>query len=331
MPVKLSELANLFGCKLEGNPNQVIDSISTLENAKENSLCFFLDSSNIDILSSTRAGCVILTESKKNSCPTSCLLVSDPYLTYAKVASYLYPPPKLDGGNHESASISGDARISSSAKLSENVVIRDNVVIGDNVFIGPNTVIGSNSCIANKSIISENVTIKNNVKIGERCYLHSGCVIGSDGFGFVIEGDEWIPVPQIGGVKIGSDVEIGANSTIDCGTIEDTIISKGVKIDNLVHIGHNVKIGQFTAIAGCGAIAGSTVIGKRCRLGGGASVLGHLDITDDVFINARSTVTKSIYNPGVYSGIIPAQSANIWKRNLVRLKNLDKLFKNYKS
>ena len=327
MPAKLGELADFLNCKLDGDPDQIVDSVSTLEKAEKNSLCFFLDSNKVNILSKTKAGCVILTENMKDKCPSSCILSNDPYLAYAKAARYLYPLPKSNGIKHITAVISERSNISSTAEISENVVIKDNVFIGDNVIIAPNTVIGPNSIIKSDTVISENVTIKSNVQIGNGCFLHPGCVIGSDGFGFANDNDEWKSIPQLGGVKIDSDVVIGANSTIDCGTIDDTFIGKGVKIDNLVHIGHNVRIGEFTAIAGCSAVAGSTIIGKRCRLGGGASIIGHLNITDDVYINAKTTVVKSISTSGTYSGVIPAQEANIWKRNIIRLKDLDKLFK----
>ncbi len=327
MSATLGELSEISGAKLEGDADCVINVVNTLRMAKKGEISFLSNRHYAHQLPLTNASAVILAEEDLKNCPTSSLVTETPYLAYAKIANYLYPAIESSGSIDKSAVIGSESKIDDSVIVSANVVIGDNVIVGAGTFIGPGCVIEDNVVIGENTSLLANISIRYGVVIGKYVTLHPGVVIGADGFGMAQENGEWLNIPQIGSVKIADKVDVGANSTIDRGAIEDTIISKGVKIDNQVQIGHNVIIGEHTAIAGCTGIAGSTVIGKRCMIGGAVSISGHIKIADDVMITGMSGVANSIKSPGVYSSGIPITENKVWRRNVIRFKNLDALFK----
>ncbi len=327
MPATLGELAQVSGARLVGDADCLISSVNTLSLAKNGEITFLSNRHYAHLLPQTTASAVILTEDDYNNCPANSLVCKDPYLVYAKIVNYLYPECKRSGAIHKNAVIGQECNIDTTASISANVVIGDNVTIKAGAYIGPGSVISDNACVgANTSLIA-NVTLCHDVVVGDNVILHPGVVIGADGFGLAQENSVWLKIPQLGAVNIADDVEVGANSTIDRGAIEDTVIGAGVKIDNQVQIGHNVVIGENTAIAGCVAIAGSVTLGKRCQIGGGSCINGHISIADDVIITGMSGVANSIKTSGVYSSALPVMDNAVWRRNVVRYKNLDALIK----
>jgi UDP-3-O-[3-hydroxymyristoyl] glucosamine N-acyltransferase len=327
----LEELSRICGARLEGDADCEINAVNTLSMAKEGQISFLSNRHYASQLPLTKASAIILAEEDLKNCPTNSLVTSSPYLAYAKIANYLYPKMVQQAGVAKSAVIGSGCNIDSSSSISENVVIGDNVLIGPRVYLGPGCVIDDNVRIGENSSLLSNVTLRKNVVLGKNVTLHPGVVIGADGFGMAQENGEWLNIPQIGSVIIGNNVDVGANSTIDRGAIEDTVISDGVKIDNQVQIGHNVIIGEHTAIAGCTGIAGSTVIGKRCMIAGAVAISGHIEIVDDVIITGMSGVANSIKSPGVYSSGLPITDNKTWRRNIVRFKKLDEILKKLKN
>ncbi|MCU7937725.1 MAG: UDP-3-O-(3-hydroxymyristoyl)glucosamine N-acyltransferase [gamma proteobacterium symbiont of Bathyaustriella thionipta] len=321
----LKELADVIGAKIHGDPETFISGIATLEHAGPGDLSFFSNRKYHKYLLETQASIVILHPDDLSNCPSSAILFNDPYLAYAKIATWLTKPKT------QQVEIAANAVLEDNVTLGENISIGAHVVIGtgskigDNVRLHAGCSIADNVTIADSTILYPNVSIYSNVSIGKQCIIHSGAVIGSDGFGIANEQGDWFKVPQLGHVVVGDNVEVGANTTIDRGAIEDTIIENGVKLDNLIQIAHNVRIGENTAIAGCVGIAGSSTIGKYCAIGGGAGILGHLNIADHVHITATSLVTKSITEAGVYSSGTPLQENAQWHKNFIRFKQLDKM------
>jgi len=325
--ITLEKIAEFIGATLIGDSSTEINGISTLSDANENQISYAVSSKYVNSLSNTKAGAVILTKKLKKHCPTNSLIVDDAYLAFAQITHQF---KHYNSPINNSSSI---AKIDSSASV-ENVTIGPGCVIGKNVTIGKNTIIDSNSVIEDEvsigenSHISANVTIQRECQLGKRCTILPGTVIGSEGFGNARdEQKNWQSIAHLGRVCIGDDVSIGANTTIDRGTIDDTVIHNGVKIDNLVQIAHNVIIGENTAIAAMTGIAGTTTIGKRCMIGGMVGIVGHLTITDDVIINATSTVNRSITKPGTYTGFVPLMTHSSWKKAGMWLTKLDKITK----
>ena len=327
MALTLEELARVCGAEVEGRPDCKINAVNTLKSAKEGDISFLSNRHYADVLSTTKASAVILTKDDLDKCPTNALVSSNPYLAYAKVANHLYPKTKCNGGINANVYIAATSRVHETAYISSNVSIGENVVIGKYTNIGPGCVIEDNVSIGNDCSLIANVTLCHDIVLGDDVTLHPGVVIGADGFGIAQTNGKWLKIPQIGSVNIMDDVEVGANSTIDRGAIEDTLIRRGVKIDNQVQIGHNVIIGEDTAIAGCTAIAGSVIIGKRCQIGGASAISGHIEITDDVIITGMSAVANSITTAGVYSSGIPITENKVWRRNVIRFKQLDQIIK----
>ena len=321
----LAKIASEIGAKLIGDADKVITGVGTLQNATDTDISFLANTKYRQYLNSTSAGCVIVTPADLAEVQTNALIIKDPYVAYAKAASLLYPEERSPIGIHPSAVIGENCQIADSARISAQVYIGNTVHIGDNVDIGPGCVIENNVSIATDSRLFANVTLCRKVYIGERARLHPGVVIGADGFGIANENGRWLKIPQVGSVIIGNDVEVGANTTIDRGAIDDTIISNGVKLDNQIQIGHNVFIGEHTVIAGCVGISGSTHVGSHCAIGGGTGIAGHIEITDGVQITGMSMVTKSILTPGSYSSGIPAEPTRDWHRNVIRYRQLEKL------
>lgn len=322
---RLEELARELQVELKGDGQVVVDHLATLKSARAGSLCFLANPLYQNQLQFTQASAVIVRPDCVNSCPNAALVSENPYFTYAKASRLFETRKALSIGVHASANVDPTAVLGDGVRIGPNVVIEPGVVLGEGAEIGPGSVVGTGSSIGSYTRIAANVTLCHGVKLGERCTLHSGVVIGSDGFGFAPTENGWFKIAQVGGVTIGDDVEIGANTTIDRGAIDDTRIGNGVILDNQIQIAHNVEIGDFTAIAGCTGIAGSTKIGKRCTIAGAVGIAGHLEICDNVHITMRSAITKSISNPGSYSSGTAMSETHVWRKNATRFRHLDRL------
>jgi UDP-3-O-[3-hydroxymyristoyl] glucosamine N-acyltransferase len=323
----LAQLAKHVDAELKGSGECAIHSVATLQNAGPGQISFFTNHKYKSDLQVTRASAVILHPDFINDCPVSALIVQNPHAAYARIAQLLYPTAVESSGIHPSAVISAEASIAKSASVSANVVIEGGTTIGERVFIGANTYIGKNTHIGNDSRILANVTICDQVSMGERVLIHPGVVIGADGFGQAYDAGAWVKVPQVGGVRLGNDVEIGANTTVDRGALEDTVIEDGVKLDNQIQIAHNVHLGAHTIIAACTGISGSTKVGHHCMIAGMVGIAGHLTIGDNVSITGKSLVTKSLPEAGSYSSGIPVENTALWHRVHARIKQLDDMAK----
>lgn len=274
-------------------------------------------------LAGTRAGAVILEERFVAECPVSALVAGNPYSVYARVAQFLHPPALARPGIHSSASVAEQALVPESAQVCAFAVVDRGATLGESVVIGEGSIVGPGVSVGDGTRLAPRVVLMQGVSVGRRCRLHPGVVVGSDGFGFARDNAAWSKVPQLGGVVIGDDVEIGANTTIDRGTVEDTVIEDGVKLDNQVQIAHNVRIGAHTVMAAFSGVAGSTRVGTRCMFGGAVVAVGHLTICDDAVFTFRTAVLKSVTEPGTYSGTLGALETRLWRRNAARFKNLD--------
>lgn len=328
----LQFIADFLSAELQGDPDYVIHAVATLQCAKSKDLSFIANSKYQKYLSGTAAGAVIISPVERSVYSGNALIVDNPYLAYAKV-THLFSR-EMSSQTHLidlSAVVASSASIAESVAVSAGVVIGERVVIGDNANIGANTVIGDDCVIGPETVLAANVTLYSDVQLGKNCLVHSGAVLGADGFGFANDRGVWEKIAQLGGVRIGDRVEIGACTTIDRGALENTVISDGVILDNQIQIAHNVFLGENSAIAGCTAVAGSTKIGARCTIAGACGITGHLDIAPDTHITAMSLITKSITEPGVYSsgtGMLPHKK---WKKNVVRFRQLDELARRIKT
>jgi len=321
----IKQLAEFIGASFEGDGDYLIYALASLPSAKENDLAFYTGSAYKKKLKGTSAGCILLQENQKEEFEGNKLLCSDPYLSYAKLTYLFRKKIKGPASIHPSAVIANDVFLGENVTIGPHVVVEQGASIGNGCSIGANSFIGEDSHIGSNSTLYTGVNIYNNVHIGESCTLHSGSVVGADGFGFAPSRDGWCKIYQLGGVRIGNQVEIGAGTSIDRGALDNTIINNGVKIDNQVQIAHNVEIGEHTAIAAATAIAGSTVIGKRCTIAGCVGIVGHITITDDVHITGMATITKSISQPGSYSSGVPMSETKAWRKNAARFNQLDDL------
>ena len=325
MPISLGELATRFGCELIGDPDIEVSDVASLPNATGNSLTFLSSAAYKEQLPSTKAAVVVLKPEDAAECPVAALLHDDPYACYARMAAMICPPPRYEPGVHPTAVVDASATVASSAHLAPHVVVGERSVIGENVYVGPGSVIGPDCSIGDDCRLVANVSLARAVTIGKRCIFHPGVVLGSDGFGNAMSPEGWIKVPQLGGVRIGNDVEIGASSTVDCGAIDDTVIEDGVRIDNLCMIAHNVHVGAHTAMAAMTGIAGSTTIGKRCLFAGQGGAVGHITICDDVTIGGKSFASKDITEPGTYLSSFPAEPARDWTKNVAHFRRIEAL------
>jgi UDP-3-O-[3-hydroxymyristoyl] glucosamine N-acyltransferase len=319
----VAELAERFGLSFSGDGARVIDGVGTLAGAGPSQLSFLSNSKYTTQLAAARAGVVVLREEDLADCPTAALVARDPYVAYARIAALFERLPAAPAGIHSSAVVAAGAQVSASASIGPGCVIADGVVIGDGVVLGPHCIIGEDCTVGAQSRLVARVTLVTRVTLGQRVLVHPGAVIGSDGFGLAFDKDHWIKLPQLGGVRIGDDCEIGANTTIDRGALDDTVLEEDVRLDNQIQIAHNVHVGAHTAMAGCAAVAGSAKIGRYCMIGGNAGVLGHLELADRVTITAKSLVTHSIREPGEYSSGVPLQDNRQWRKNAARFKHLD--------
>ncbi|QOJ31315.1 MAG: UDP-3-O-(3-hydroxymyristoyl)glucosamine N-acyltransferase [Gammaproteobacteria bacterium] len=322
----LAALAVRHGCELHGDPDVTVDHVATLAAAGPGALAFLANPRYRAQLAGTRASAVVLDAESAAACPTACLVSSNPYLAYARLAADLHPLPPPRPGVAAGARVAESARLGAGTQVDAGAVIGEDAVVGARVVIGANAVIGAGCAIGDDTRIMAAVVLCERVRIGRRCLVHPGAVIGSDGFGNARgPGGAWTRVPQLGSVVIGDDVSIGACTTIDRGAIEDTSIGDGVRLDNHIQVGHNVSIGSHTAIAAMTGISGSTRIGARCIIGGHCGFAGHIVVADDVVISGGAKVTNSIGRPGLYSGAIPADEARQWRKNAVRFGQLDQL------
>ncbi|MCS6948257.1 MAG: UDP-3-O-(3-hydroxymyristoyl)glucosamine N-acyltransferase [Steroidobacteraceae bacterium] len=322
---RLGDLAVEFGCELRGDPSVEVDSVAALADARPGQLSYIANPRLRQQLATTRASAVVLDRSLIEVCPVAALVHANPHATFARIAQRLHPPPVARPGVHPSAVVAPDAAIDPSAEIGPLCCVGPGAVIGPRALIGPGCHIAAGAQIGADVRLVARVTVCERVVIGPRCVIHPGAVLGGDGFGNARDQDGWVRVPQLGTVRLGADVDVGCNTTIDRGTFGDTVIEDGVRLDNQIQIGHNCRIGAHTAIAGCVGIAGSVTIGKRCMLAGDVGIAGHLTICDDVVITARTMITASIDEPGVYSGGWPGVPAAQWRRTVAELNRLGKL------
>lgn len=320
MSLSLGELAVRFGCELRGDPDTHVEHVATLANADARSLAFLANPRYRHQLATTRAAAVVLGAASAAECPTAILLSDNPYATYARIAAILHPPSAVVPGIHPTALVAPSAHIDPSAQIGAYCTIGERVVVGARSLVGPHSSLEEGVELGADVRLAARVTLGPRVQVGARTVLHPGAVIGGDGFGFAPERGGWLKVPQLGTVRIGADVEIGANTTVDRGAIDDTVIEEGVKLDNLIQIGHNVRIGAHSALAALTGVAGSTTIGKRCMIGGACGLAGHITVADDVVITGGSVVTNSIPHPGLYSSTLPIEEAHVWRRLVGRFK-----------
>jgi UDP-3-O-[3-hydroxymyristoyl] glucosamine N-acyltransferase len=325
MALTLKEIVSLLGGEIVGDSTTVVAGIGTLQQATSQEIAFLANPIYRAQLSATRAGAVILSSADRDLTQIPRILTPNPYAYFARAAAVFVPRIPRAGGIHPTAIVAAGAEIAASASVGALAYIGPGATIGANVTIHPQAHVGADSRIGADSVLYANSVVYHRCEIGERAIIHSGAVIGADGFGFAFDTDHWVKVPQVGRVVIFDDVEVGANTTIDRGAIEDTVIESGVKLDNQIQIGHNVRVGAHTVIAGCAAVAGSTTIGRHCRIGGGVGIVGHVDICDGVTITARTLVTKSITQPGTYSGGLPHMGNREWLKATAHLRRLDKL------
>jgi len=330
MPISLGELATSVGCELIGDPGALVSSVASLQNATPDSLAFLSSSAYTSQLPLTKAAAVVLRAADAASCPVAAFVSDNPYATYARMAALICPEPAVVPGVHASASVASSATVAESAQIAASAVIGDRSSIGEGTYVGPGTVIGPDCEIGAHCRFIANVTVVQNVEIGKRGVFHPGAVIGADGFGNAMTPDGWVKVPQLGGVRIGNDVEIGANTTVDRGAIGDTVLENGVRIDNLCMIAHNVHIGEHTAMAALTGIAGSTIIGKRCMFAGASGAVGHIKVCDDVVVAAKTFLSKDVDKPGTYAASFPADNARSWAKQLARFRRLGTLIERVK-
>jgi UDP-3-O-[3-hydroxymyristoyl] glucosamine N-acyltransferase len=323
----LGDLIHALGGEVVGDPHITVSKVGTLENAQEHAITFLTGERFLRQLPGTRASAVILSDAHRNLTNLPRIVCTNPYAYFARVSALLNPQGLAAAGIHATATIAATARLGARVSVAAHAVIGEHARIGDGTIIGAQCFVGDSATVGEDTRLYPGVTIYHDCAIGARCILHAGAVIGADGFGIAPEDGRWIKVPQVGRVIVGDDVEIGANTTIDRGAIDDTVIEEGVKLDNLIQIAHNVHIGAHTAIAACTGIAGSVHIGRRCRIAGAVGIAGHLSIADDVEISAKTLVTKTISQPGVYSGGYPFEANAAWRRNAAQIRHLDALAK----
>jgi UDP-3-O-[3-hydroxymyristoyl] glucosamine N-acyltransferase len=305
----------------------VIASVATLVSAKKGQIAFLANSKYRQQLATTQASAVIITEDCLADCTSHALVMANPYLGYARVAQLLDSTPAPAISVHPSAVIDPSATIGENVSIGANAVVEKGAVLADNVVIGASCFIGQNVHIGQSTKLWSNISVYHNVIIGQDCLIQANTVIGSDGFGYAQDQGQWIKIPQLGSVKIGDRVEIGASTTIDRGALDNTIIHDGVILDNQIQIAHNVVIGENTAMAACSVIAGSSTIGKNCTIAGLVGINGHIDVADGCFFTGMTMVTKSVKEAGVYSSGMPAAPNKEWRKTNARIKKLESIIK----
>lgn len=325
MGYSLNEIATRLGGEVVGDGATLVHGIGTLSRATREQIAFLANPIYRAQLSTTQAGAVIVAPGDRELTELPRIIALNPYAYFARAAALFLPPSSAAPGKHPSAVIESSATVAKSAIIGAGAYVGQCAKIGERTIISPNVHIGSDAIIGADCVVYPNSVVYHHCEIGDRVIIHAGVVIGADGFGFAHDTDRWIKVPQVGRVKIEDDVEIGANTTIDRGAIEDTIIETGVKLDNQIQIGHNVRVGAHTVMAGCSAVAGSTSIGRHCKIGGGVGIVGHVEICDGVTITARTLVTKSILQAGVFSGGLPHMGNREWLKTTAHIRRIEQL------
>lgn len=321
----LSDIVRILGGRVIGDDTTQISRVSSIAHAKSGDISFISDSKYLKGLASCKASAYVLKAVDAESTELPRIIVDNPYAYFAKISALLNPPTVAPLGVAPTSVVAASATISKSSSIGPLAIIGENVAIGENVIVGAGCIIENNVSIADNTRLEPNVTIKHHCEIGQNCHIFSGAVIGSDGFGYAEEAGVWLKIPQVGRVIIQDHVDIGANTTIDRGALDDTVIEEGVKIDNLVQIGHNCLIGAHTVVAGCVGIAGSAIIGKHCKIGGAAMILGHLEIVDHVTISPGSMITRSLLVADTYTALMPFQTHKAWLNTAAKIRHLDDL------
>jgi UDP-3-O-[3-hydroxymyristoyl] glucosamine N-acyltransferase len=324
----LKEIVARLGGEAVGESSVPITGVATLDSAGPSQIAFLANPRYRGRLATTRAGAVILGPGDRDAAAMPLIVSKNPYAYYARTVALFNPEPEAERGIHPFAQVDGSATVDADAEIGAFVVIGEKAVVGKGARIGAHSVLGRGARVGAGTRLHPRVTVYDGCSIGERCIVHSGVVIGADGFGMARDEGAWIKIPQVGSVRIGDDVEIGANTTIDRGALDDTVIEDGVKLDNQIQVGHNCVIGAHTVIAGCTGISGSVRIGRDCLIGGAVGIVGHIEIGDGVTISGFTFVTKSILKPGTYTSGMPVMPHSEWLRNVAHLKHLGKREKN---
>jgi UDP-3-O-[3-hydroxymyristoyl] glucosamine N-acyltransferase len=324
-PFRLAEIVSRLGGEIVGDPAVEVRGVATLRGAEPGDLSFLVQPKYRGDLAVTRASAVILPQGERDATSLPRIVCRDPYAYFAHVSQLFHPPRPVTPGVHRAAVVAADANVPASASVAAGCVVERGVTLGEGVVLGAGCFVGEGAAIGADSRLHPRAVVYGACVIGARAIVHSGAVIGADGFGFAAEGGKWIKIAQTGRVVIGDDVEVGANTSIDRGAIDDTVIEDGVKLDNQIQIGHNCRIGAHTAIAGCVGIAGSTTIGRHCMIGGAAMIGGHLSIADRTIIAGSTVVTKSIDRADTYSSVIPATEVGAWRRTVALMRGLARM------
>jgi UDP-3-O-[3-hydroxymyristoyl] glucosamine N-acyltransferase len=324
----LGAIAERFGLELRGDPALGVDGVDTLAQAGPTRIAFLANPRYRAQLATADAAAVVVRAADADACPRACLVAPDPYVAFAKIAALFERGPAANPGVHPSAIVAVTARVEAGASIGPYCVVEDGAVVEAGAVLGPHCVVGRDCRVGAHSRLVARVTLVQDVRLGKRVLVHPGAVLGADGFGIAFDRSAsdhggWVKVPQLGGVVVGDDCEIGANTTIDRGALGDSVLEEDVRLDNQIQIAHNVRIGAHSALAGCAAVAGSATIGRYCLVGGGAGILGHLSLADRVTVTAMSLVTHSLREPGEYSSGTPIQENRHWRRNAARFKHLD--------
>jgi len=329
MSIKLSELAEKLDCRLHGK-DCLINNVADIHQAQNGQLVFVYNPKYLEHIKTSNASAVILKEDWLSSCDKPALLSDNPRLSFAKAAVLLNPAKLSEPGICETAVVDVSATVPATVYIGHHAVIGASVVLGENVHIGACTVIEHNAEIGDNTVIYANVSIGHEVKIGHNCFIYSGVVIGTDGFGYVMNQGAYLKVPQLGTVRIGDNVDIGANTTIDRGSLLDTVIHDGVKLDNHIQVAHNAVVGKNTVISGLTGLSGSSIVGENCIIGGGVGIRDNIEIADNVMVTGRTFVSSSIKQPGSYSSSVLVDETKNWRKNVIHFKHLDSLVKRIK-
>ena len=325
LSLTLREIVARLGGEAVGEPAAPLTGVATLDSAGPRHIAFLANPKYRARLATTRAGAVIVGPGDRDAVSIPRIVSDNPYAYYARTVGLFHPEPAEAPGIHPFAQVDAAANVDASAQIGAFVVIGAGASIGKGARIGAHCVIGRKAAIGAGTRLHPRVTVYDGCTLGERCIVHSGAVIGADGFGMARDAGRWIKIPQVGAVRIGDDVEIGANTTIDRGALDDTVIEEGVKLDNQIQVAHNCVIGAHTVIAGCTGISGSTTIGRNCLIGGGVGIVGHISICDGVTVSGMTLVAKSIRQPGTYTSGLPMMPHAQWLRNAAHLRRLDRI------
>ena len=316
----LREIVARLGGEAVGRDDAPLTGVATLDSAGPADISFLTNPRYRAKLATTRAGAVILGRGDRDAASMPRIVSDNPYAYYARTVGLFHPGAAAVPGVHPTAQVHASAEVDPGAEIGPYVVVGAGARVARGAAIGAHAAIGARVAIGAGTRLHPHVTVYDGCSLGARCIVHSGVVIGSDGFGMARDAGRWLKIPQVGAVRIGDDVEIGANTTIDRGALDDTVIEEGVKLDNLIMIAHNVRIGAHTAIAGCTGISGSATVGKRCMIGGAVGIAGHITIGDDVVVTGYSAISHSLPGPGVYSSALPVEEARTWRRLVARFK-----------